>query len=219
MTHRDWYLVSTLSLSLSLAGSCGRAQAAPTAPAPAATPFTDTICPNAVAAVQKYTAMLAVPQTTIVDATAAAKAAADKYQACSHDRFSENHVVASQVASYRAAQFLIAVGHWQHLNDDNVSARATLQTAVAMLGQIIDWRKGSEISYLSNNNTPTALEDHAPMGSLHSGVADTQSPVHDAAVKLRDVANAEILGLAEPASPAQPPPNSASPSAGAPPAH
>jgi hypothetical protein len=171
------------------------------APTATATPFADAVCPTAVPDVQKYEAMIANQDTPVDDAIATAKATFDLYQSCASAKLSNHLVEQSHYATLRAAQFLVAAGHWQRLIEANDAARTAFQTAMTMLGPIIDWDRGNQPSGLSNNNTPTNVNEHSDPGTLHSGVGSAPSLFHDQAVKVRDFAAAELALLPKPGTP------------------
>ncbi len=164
---------------------------ASTLPARAADVFSDKLCPRASAPVTAYATLAKNNDSTVDAVIAAANDAIRAYDICASEDLAGGAVEGRHYVQTREAQFYVGVGRLQRLSEQPDSARKSLQTAIDLTKETIDWTTAAQSVYRSNGLSGS--------GSTRGGPSE-KSNYHDSAVAVRDAAKAELdLLLASPA--------------------
>ncbi len=156
-------------------------------PAGAADVFSDKLCPRASAPVTSYTTLAKNNDSTVDSVIGAAQEAIKAYELCGMEDLSGGAIEGRHYTQVREAQFYVAVGRLQRLTDARDDARKSLQTAIDLTKESIDWTTAAQNVYRSNNV-------NVGSGSGRGG-PKLPSNYHDTAVSIRDAANVEMQQL------------------------
>jgi hypothetical protein len=172
-------------------------------PAVAADVFSDRLCPRASAPVTSYATLSKNENSSVDSVIVAAREAIAAYELCGKEDLAGGASEGLHYTQVRQAQFYVAIGRLQRLTNLRDDARKSLQTAIDLTKDSIDWTSSSQTIFRSNNAGVGS-------GSTHAG-AVLPSTYHDGAVTIRDAAKVEIDRLANASAP--PVPATAAPSA------
>jgi hypothetical protein len=100
----------------------------------------DALCPGATPYVQRYNEQAADPNTPVDDFAATINKAIDAYDRCTQTMVTSGSAEGRHYSQMRSAQFHVALGRLQRLLDNYESARASLQAALALVKDTIEWR-------------------------------------------------------------------------------
>lgn len=160
-------------------------------PAQAAEVFSDKLCPRASGPVTAYATLAKNNDSTVDSVIAAANDAIRAYDICASEDLAGGAVEGRHYVQTREAQFYVGMGRLQRLSDQPDSARKSLQAAIDLTKETIDWTTAAQNVYRSNGLGGS--------GSTRGGPPE-KSNYHDSAVAVRDAVKIELdLLVASPA--------------------